>query len=385
LINQQPIELNPYLKARGESQLRAKHTFERRTGWRFGLVFGIAVIASGYILDAIQLFQVRAESWWVHLALACVTILPLALLAGGIGGHVNWLLKLIVWALFGISAGWLAIHIPFDGAHIALQWFDPNLRQVEYLVIPSGAANSYGMLAALGVCLGLLLGLMQTVIAGWAWERSTADFQFTLGSWAVLLVGLPFAVVYGLLFDGSAQAPLRAPLETVHTIIQSGLNDPSNLDHSQAEIHRALTYLVGQSVRPKITPEYTLYLAASEPKVKGETYVDASFSNGTNLRCRITTFGEFSGGCMDLNQVYANYLSEFLRRGTFDCQDCASVIAPQAAAWQKANARTLTRGDVTTVTHGAGSSVNVRVITADGKTLECLLWGANPVTIAACQ
>jgi hypothetical protein len=385
LINQQRIESNPYLKARGESQLRAKHAFERRAGWRFGLVFGIAVIVSGYVLDAIQLFQVRAEFWWAHLALACVTILPLALLAGGIGGYLNWLLKLVIWALFGVTAGWCAIHIPFDAARLVLQWFDPNLKQVEYLVIPTGAADSYGMLAALGACLGLLTGLMQTVIAGWAWERSTADLQFTLGSWATLLVGLPFALAYGLLFDGSAQAPLRAPLQTVHAIIQSGLNEQSDLDPSQAELHRALTYLVGQSIRAKITPEYTLYLAASEPKVKGETYVDASFRNGTNLRCRITTFGEFSGGCIDLNQTYANYMSEFLRRGTFDCQDCESVIAPQAAAWQKENARTLTRGDATMVAHGAGSSVNVRVNTTDGKTLECLLWGANPVTIAACQ
>lgn len=384
-MNPTPIESNPYLKARGESQLRAKHAFERRAGWRYGFVFGAALLLAGYAMDAIQQAQVHSEFWWLNLTLAMVTILPLAILAGGIGGYVNWLLKMIVWAAFAIAAGWCAIHIPYDLSRIALQWFDPNLRVVDYVLIPKGASDSYGMLATLGVFLGFAVGLTQTFAVGWAWERSTVDFGFTLASWAALFAGVPFALAYGLLFDGSSQQPLRVPMQTVNAIIQSGLNDPPDLDAREMEIHRALTYLVGQRWRKSFSPEYTLHLAASEPKVKGETYVDAAFSNGNLLRCRLTTFGEFSGGCADLKQTYANYISEFLRHGAFDCQDCESEIAEQPRAWQQKNARTLTAADTTLVEHGAGSRVTVRVTTADGVQLECLFWGANPVRIARCQ
>ncbi len=385
VTNEKQLELNPYLKARGESQLRAKHAFERSAGWRFGFVFGVMVILVGYVLDAVELFQAHAEFWWLHLALALVTILPLAILAGGISGYVNWILKLGVWALFGISAGWCAIHIPFDGAGMAAQWFDPNLRSVAYLPIPKGAADSMGMLMTLGVCLGLVVGLAQTLVVGWAWEHSTTDFQITPRGWLVFFASAPLAIVYGLMFDGASQVPLRVPMRSVNAIVQSGLNDPQGLDHAKMEVHRALTYLVGQRWRASFTPDYVLHLAASEPQVKGETYVDLSFSNGNLLRCRITTYGEFSGGCIDLKQTYANYISEFLRRGTFDCRDCKNEIAPQAADWQKQNARTLTGGDVTQMQHGAGSSVNVRVTTADNTQIECLFTGANPVIIARCQ
>lgn len=385
LINERQVETNPYLKARGESQLRAKQAFERAAGWRFGLVFGALIVLFGYAWDAAQLVQVHAEYWWIHFALASVTILPLAILAGGISGYVNWLLKMLVWACFGIAAGWVAIHIPFEGARLALQTFDANLRLAEYLPIPNAAVNSFGMLATLGALMGLLVGLTQTVAVGWAWERSTEDFKLTPGGWAMFLAALPFAIGYGILFDGSAQTPLRAPMQTVNAIVQSGLSDPPGVDVSNTEIHRALIYLVGQRWRKSMTPDYTLHLAASEPKFVGESFVDISFSNGALLRCRITTYGEFSGGCIDLHQTVQNYISEFLRRGTFDCQECEARVAPDAAAWQKQNARTLTGADRTSVTHGAGSSVIARVAAADGTQIECLLWGANPVIIQACE
>ena len=93
LVNPTPIESNPYLKARGESQLRAKHAFERRAGWRYGFVFGATLLFAGYAIDAIQQVQAHSEFWWLNLTLAAVTILPLAILAGGIGGYVNWLLS----------------------------------------------------------------------------------------------------------------------------------------------------------------------------------------------------------------------------------------------------------------------------------------------------
>lgn len=385
MANQTSLESNPYLKARGESQQRAKHAFERRAGWRYGFIFGILLILTGYILDPIQQFQVHSQFWWVNFVLALVTILPLAILAGGLGGYVNWLLKLALWAGFAIAAGWCAVHIPFDLSRLVLQRLDPNLVVVDYLPLPKGAADSYGFLATLGAFIGLGVGMTQTFAVGWAWERSTENFEFTPASWAMLFACLPFAIAFGLLFDGSAQQPLRAPMQTVNAVILSGLNDPPGLEPGNMEVHRALSYLVGQRWRAQFAPDYTLYLAASEPQYKGETYVDASFGNGNLLRCRITTFGEFSGGCVDLKQTYSNYISEFLRRGAFDCQDCRAEISESARAWQQQNARTLTSGDTTGIRHGAGSSVNVRVTTADGKTLECLFGGANPVRIEACQ
>lgn len=385
MIHERPIESNPYLKMRGESQLRAKHAFERRAGWRFGFVFGALILLFGYVWDAVQLFNIHTEFWWIKLALALVTIFPLAILTGGIGGYVNWLLKIPLWILFGIVAGWCAIHLPFDGARIALEYFDPNLRVVEFLPIPEAATGSFGILATLGACLGILAGLLQSVAVNWAWERSTEEYRLTLAGWAMFLLATPIAFAYAFLFDSTAHLPLRTPQQLIHNVIQSGLTDAPDQDQSQMELARARMYLTGQRWRKNFTPDYTLRLASSEASVVGESFVDVTFANGYNWRCRITNDGDFAGVCYDLNTEYSRYLTEFVPRGSFRCADCQARVTQQAANWRAANARDLTSTDKISVTHGAGSSVIVRVQSQAEKSFECLIWGANPVIVAECK
>lgn len=385
MINQRPIELNPYLKMRGESQLRAKHAFERAAGWRYGMVFGALILLMAYAWDAFQLFTIHTEFWWVKLALALVTIFPLAVFAGGVGGHVNWFLKLPIWMVFGIVGAWVVIRLPFDGARVVLQNFDVNLQLVEFLPIPDAAAASFGMLGTLGACLGILAGLLQSVTVNWAWERSTDDYRLTLSGWAMFLLALPVAFAYAFLFDGTAHLPLRAPQQLIHSVIQSGLNDAPDQDQTQMEIHRALVYLTGQRWKKNFTPEYIVRLASSEPSAVGESYVDVTFTNGFNWRCRITTYGEFTGGCYDLNAEYTRYLSEFIPRGSFRCADCQARVARQAAQWRAENARELTSTDKIQLAHGAGSSIRARVQSQNQNSFECLLWGANPVIVESCE
>ncbi len=385
MINDSPLESNPYLKMRGESQLRAKHAFERAAGWRFGFTVGVLLLAIGYGWDAAQLYFLHTEFWWVKLALAAVTILPLAILAGGIAGYANWLLKIPLWMLFAIAAGWCAIHIPFDGARLLVQNFDTNLLLVEFLPIPAAAADSFGMLATLGACLGVLIALMQSVTVGWAWERSTENFQLTLIGSVMFLFVLPFALALGFLFDGTANQPLRAPQELIHAVIESGLHDAPDQDQKEMEIHRALVYLTGQRWRKNFASEYTMRLASSEPSTVGESFVDATFANGFTLRCRVTTYGEFAGACYDLNVEYARYLSEFVPRGSFRCADCEARVTQQAAAWRAAHARPLTGGDKVSARHGAGSSVWMRVESQAENSFECLFSGANPVIVQECR
>ncbi len=385
MLNQRSLESNPYLKMRGESQLRAKHAFERSAGWRFGLTFGALILVMGYGWDAFQLYLIHTEFWWAKFALAFITILPLALFVGGLGGYVNWLLKIPLWSIFAIVAGWCAIHIPFDGARVALQNFDSTLRVVEFLPIPDAATDSYGMLATLGVCLGILVGLMQSVTVNWAWERSTENYQITPGGWAMFLIAFPFAFAYAFLFDGTAHLPLRTPQQLIHNVIQSGLNDAPDQDQSQMEIHRALVYLTGQRWKKIFTPEYTLRLASSEPSVVGESYVDVTFTNEYNWRCRITTYGEFAGACYDLNAEYTRYITEFIPRGSFRCNDCEARVTRQAAQWRAEHARELTSTDKFRVLHHAGSGITIQVQSQNENSFECLISGANPVIVQECK
>lgn len=374
---------------RGESQLRAKHAFERAAGWRFGFVFGSLLVFFAYVPDAFQLWSWHAEYWWIKLALACVTILPLAILTGGIGGYLNWLLKLLLWAVFGVLAGWCAINIPFDGARIALQNLDSNLRIAQYLPIPAAASESYGMIATLGACAGLVVGALHSVLVNAAWERSTQDYRMTLVGWAFLFLIAPLAFAFAFLYDGTAHLALRLPIERIQTIVVSGLVDAPNQDHRTMEYHRALVYLTGQQWSKKFSENYTMHLAAAEPTRLGESYVDVTFDNGFNWRCRLTSFGEFAVGCIDLNVEYARYISEFVPRGSFRCADCEARVSQQAAEWRAEHAHELASTDRISVRHGAGGSVVVRVTPQSGSEanarFECLISGANPVIVEECR
>lgn len=385
MINQRPLESNPYLKLRVESQVRAKHAFERAAGWRYGFVAGALLVLLTYGWDAIQLLSYQTEFWWVKFAIAFFSIFPLAILTGGIGGYVNWLLKIPLWMLFSVAAAWCVIHIPFHGARIALQNIDSNLRLVEFLPLPLAAQDSFGMLATLGAFLGILMGLMQSVSVNAAWERSTEDYQFTLQGWAMFLLMTPMAMAYAILFDGTAHLPLRAPQQLIQSVIQSGLNEPPDQDTRTMELHEALVYMTGQTWREKFTHAYTMRLASSEPTAVGESFVDVTFANNFNWRCRITTYGEFTGACYDLDKEYTRYLTEFIPRGSFRCADCEARVTQHAAQWRAQNARELTTTDKITLRHGAGSSVTVQVQSQNENSFECLLWGANPVIVEQCQ
>jgi hypothetical protein len=314
-----------------------------------------------------------------------VTIFPLAIVTGGIAGYTNWLVKIPLWMLLGIVASWCALYIPYDGARVLLQNFDANLQLVEFLPASAAAAASFGMLAMLGASVGALIGLAQSVTVSWAWERSTEDFQMTLVGSAMFLFVLPLALALGVLFDGTAHQPLRAPQELIHAVIESGLNDAPDQDERQMETPRARVYSMGQRWRKNFAPEYVIRLASSEPSAVGESFVDATFSNGFTLRCRVTTYGEFAGACYDLNVEYARYLSEFVPRGSFRCAECQARVTQQAADWRAANARPLASGDRVSAHHGAGSSVVMRVDSQTENSFECLVWGANPVIVQQCR
>lgn len=374
---------NPYLKARGESQLRAKHAFEQAAGWRYGLVFGGLVVFFAYGWDALQQNQLHAEFWWLRLALALLTILPLALFVGGIAGYFNWVIKVLLWVVFGFLAAYLTIHIPFDGARLVLGRLDPNLNVQEYLPLTAQAANTFAILALVSGALGILVGLGQVLLVNWAWENSSEDYHLTLTGWLLFLLVTPLALGYAFLLDVSGNNPLRAPLVVLDAVVQSGLNDPQSQDQTKMTSQQSQIYAAGQRLRTTLTPDYTLRVAAPENPATGDAYVDVSFDSGANLRC-IVSGGEFPRTCYDMNAEFSRILTEFVPRGSFRCPDCEMQVSDAAAEWQREHASALDPADIFTLRHGAGDAVVVRVRAVNGAHWECVFAGVNPLTIQNC-
>ncbi len=97
-----------------------KDAFELAAGWRFGLVFGIALVLFAWGWDTLELALASVELAWAKLILALLIVIPTTVLAAWLAArqHDSALFKWIIWLAWGVlvavPVGVLAAHLPFE-------------------------------------------------------------------------------------------------------------------------------------------------------------------------------------------------------------------------------------------------------------------------------
>lgn len=366
------------LFARQPPKPSARPRFEAGAGWRFGFVFGVVLIAIGWGLDAWLLATTSTAFFWGKLPLALITILPLAIAAGWLAARASILLKFLVWMGWGVVVGWLTIHLPFEATSALAALADPTVRGLAVFPFTGAAQERIFGTMLFGVVLAIPLTVIEIAALGWAWDQSDTDDRMTRASWSRLVVGAPFALALAILYDSSANAPFRAPVQLTQRVIETGLRTPSGLKTDALETHKALEYIAAEQWRGQFAENYTQQLADFEPEKFKEVYVDVVFADGFIWRCPTLAYGEYLGNCQDLRALYRDWMQQFLSEGAVRCQECAVEIAPDAAVWQRQNRRAVEANRIA-VEHHAGGVVVVRA-----EEVECYFVGAQPVVIQRC-
>ena len=365
----------------------AKTKFEIGAGWRYGLVLAFVLIAFGWGWDAWQLASASAELSFSKLVLATILILPLTVAAGLLAAHAHnsALRKWMIWTVWGMLLGLIAVRLPFDGMSLIASLLDPTVRGSVLFPFTSAAETFAWLAAFLGALAGFPVALLHILATEQAWDRSTRDNRFTAWAWVSLCVGVPMAIVLAILCDYTGNATLREPIQATNRAIQIALSTPPDLDIAKMPTNQAFEYEAGLPWRDKLSTRFVEYLADFDPDAFQQLTVDVAFDNGLILRCQTTHYGQIISACIDLGANYREAFVQFITTGTAPCKDCTIQVQPEAAAWRAQHrGGTGDMGQISVV-HHSGGAVIVRSEFDDGRHLECRFDGADPVRLQSCM
>ncbi len=371
--------------ARRDVPEAARKKFYTDASGRYGFVYGVILVLTGWGMDAWQMANASAGWFWLKLIIVTIGLLPLNTLAGWLGGHprvpIGW--KLGAWIVLGGASGGIGLWLSFAGVSGIAALIDPALHGILVYPFAPAAQERLGGIIAFGAFFGLLAGAFENLAVAWAWERSSQDHRFTRGSWAMLCLGAPIALTLGALFDGTANAQMRAPYEIAHRIVQFTLTTPADTDYHKMPTMQMLDFLATSKWRDSFSPRYLMRVVDFDRAKLQTTYVDVEFDQGFIWRCASVRNGDNLTECVDLRTQYADWFTQFLRTGIVQCNDCAISIAPTAIAWHVRQPSTLGAPSISLTPHFGGVTVMRADYGASGA-VECRFVGAAPTIIQDC-
>lgn len=373
--------------APAEPKIAARARFELEAGWRYGLVFGIALVLVAWGVDASELALESAALFWPKLLLATLIVLPLCTAAGAYAGKSYSMLgrRLLVWLLVGAIIGGITMHIPFEGASAVAALIDPAVRGLTIFPFPPAVEERVLPMVLITAVAALVVGVLQSLAGTWAWNSSSKEDRMTLGSWLALVVSVPVAIAVGSLHDGAANAQLRAPLYLTNRVIQLALNTPADLNLQSMETLTLLDYLATSRWRSEFSGHFKQHLVDYDRSKLRSGYADVEFDNGFIWRCEVVRNGDGFGVCSDLRADYTAWMAGFFRTGSVSCENCSVRVEPGASGWQSQAQSRLGDPKQMSIEHHSGGVVQVRSIFSTGMQAECRLVGADPVVIQQCE
>jgi len=267
-------------------------------GTGYGLIYALAFGLTAWGYDTLVLARIHAELAWVKLAVG----LPILLLIGAVAGHLAgrkgragiWI---AVWSLCAALMALLVGAMPFLGYNVAIWAGKPRARFVN--VYPMHDAESVRMVfvAAITGFMGTVAGLVAHLLLEKAWDLSSAGGRMSLRSWAVLLLGVPIAVLPGMACDNIVNSELRARQRVVYDIISTGPDEGGT--HGNVDPYRG-----------QFSSNYTLHLVSYDLEGQKEV-VDVAFDNGFAVRCTVLGLG--LAGCPPVSPRFEAWMDALIQ------------------------------------------------------------------------
>lgn len=359
--------------------------FECAVGWRYGLVFGVATVLTGWGYDGWEQLSAPVGLAGVKLLLAAIVIIPLTILAGALAARArdSVFRRLTIWFFFGGATGIAGLIASFAGVSIVAMMIDAAVRDIWIFPMTPGVTERLPIVALFGAGLGVLAGVFQPTAVNWAWDSASSDNRFTRAGWRSLLIALPVAITLGALYDGALNAQLRAPYQLTQRYVNVGLNLPANPDLSKMSNLQIVEYGAVASWRDHFSPQATHHLVDYNDATLNEAVVDVAFDNGFVWRCETTWSGSWLRLCRDLTQTYRDWMTQFLRAGVIDCADCSVVIDSAAMVWFAQSKNAIGEVKDVSMIHRTGGVVIAHASGAN-QVIDCRFIGANPTLIRDC-
>ncbi|MFQ6102066.1 MAG: hypothetical protein ACE5OS_12655 [Anaerolineae bacterium] len=355
-------------------------------GTAYGLIFGFSFALFTWGYDALLLASSTAHLAWTKLLLG----LPLAIVIGSLTGRLaasspSTAVSVTLWAAAGGLFGVIAGHIPFDGGNLAAWLADRRLWGVPILAYGHAAAVRTTLVVFINVALGTAVGFVESLAVQWAWDRATPDSMMSGGSWAVLLVCVPLALLLAVSIDGFINQPLRTPQWAVSELVRLTVTASPEVTEAQEASYRSI-----EPFREALSEHYVSHFVGfgSDTESWYSAYVDVIFDNGFVLRC--ATVGKNVVYCGDFSQKFAAWMGDLVHAGLYDERPWLDAKMRRLAvndvvvAWLAAHSDQLSETYEVSRDGQQGGWVFMSARFDTGFEMVCRFRGATPVLVDQC-
>lgn len=366
----------------------ARHRFVHAAGASYGALFVGGFALTFWLVDALQLAQASAHLAWAKLAAGLLVGLPLGIGAGWLAARARAAgVSVLIWIVGGVALAWIAGHIPYQGVSFVAGLGDLHPSASASYPYPRAATAFTGVSMVVGALFGLVIGLLEVILIGRAWDRSTVSNRLGRRSLLALSWCVPPAVLMGLYVDSSVHEPIRRPVVDVAFAVDIALDPGADLGRFQATA--LLPY------RRQLTRGYTVYwVATGEPFLDEEDRyvtvdtIDVEFAGGMLLRCRYRSGGDaiLTGltECYALDRELFDWMRQLTASGSIECPGCFIRVEEDVRRWLLVARLDLeTLREVSLAQH-QGGWFYARATFASDRLLDCRFSSDEPIRVDMC-
>jgi hypothetical protein len=353
-----------------------RQRFIRRTGFIYGAIFAIAFGLALWGPDANALRAASVYLWWGKLAVGLVLILPLGMLTGWLAASVRWTgLAILLWVAAGLLITVIAGHVGYEGLSWLTMLSDPYPSSNSMFAFTSSSAAVTGIATIMGMGLGLLISLLSLWATNRAWEHSNRSNQLSLRSIFALIVGVFPILIIAPMQDFQINATLRSGFEQTAKAIKATADPKVDL------LAARLPFM--ESVRPLITPNFTMYWVSASSDQQILT-TDILFDNGVLLRCNANTY--VVGPCVQINKDFPEWMTELMTAGHLTCTYCGVQTDRATRRWLALSLPSLQGVKLQSIQMLQYQSGRIyeRATFENGDQIDCRFSGASPVVVDLC-
>jgi len=355
-------------------------------GAGYGIIFGLSYALFTWGYDGSVLWLNSADMAWVKLALGLPIVVLLTGFVGFLAAYTSSLaLGVILWVVVCGVLAYVAGHIPFDGVTLGVWILDQRLWGEVISPYGYSAAVRTTLIVFGSMIIGTMVGFVESISIQGAWDRATRDGRMSSGSWTVLLLCVPLALLMAVIINGFIYRPLRMPQQNVNELIQSSLSGEAENDENLQSSYRSIKPYLDQ-----LSSDYVIHFVTfgSETGTWFSAYVDTVFKADFVLRC--VTLGDTVAYCSDFSEQVDIWMDNLVRAGLYaeqpwlDDQARKLVVDPDVISWLTAHQDQLSENyDLQRDSqHGGWFFVKAKFDT--GFKMTCRFHGAAPVTVNQC-
>jgi len=364
---------------------RDRHTYLKRGGAWFGLIFGLSYALIIWGRHAYQLWRNSVALPWLEIVVGLILCSLVWAIAGYLSGLESSVGKAILLSITaGVATPWLIWMV---------KTLDENLvwladRENWSFVVHCGDAYRVRLffISLWGIGVGGFAGALQRWLIPHAWDLTSSSGRTSLKSLGVFLLCLPLTIVFGSVSNDLLHNDL-------HKMYKATFEGHSTFDPDETK--RPLpTWSYGNKnvevtwVREWPQGDFVIHPVDYNAESMDQFFIDVIYAEGITIRCQ--------GGrssmrlCGNVSETFRQQMDHMIQSGLsreledLRCAECDPYIKPEVIASLYHLRSSFTENYDIIKNHQYGGAVTMIARFDTGYEMICRFRGEDPIVVESC-